>query len=80
MKNYILLKLYISILLFYLNKGESKDTNFRNYFHDDTRGCLFDMCGRKEDIIIFYHTNIDKYIMKNISRALGKTIAEVFEM
>jgi len=38
------------------------------------------MCGRKEDIIIFYHTNIDKYIMKNISRALGKTIAEVFEM
>ena len=45
-RNFLLLMLYESILIYY-----TKSHTIREIHHDDTRSCLFDMCGNKEDII-----------------------------
>ena len=50
LKNYILHEIYNSIVLFYMDSLSVEEAE--NFFHKDTRGCLFDMCGIKEDIII----------------------------
>jgi hypothetical protein len=45
-KNFLLLMIYVSIMIYY-----TKANVIREIHHDDTRSCLFDMCGNKEDII-----------------------------
>ena len=51
LKNYIQLILYKSVALSKLNIKHDAISVLKQ-FHDETRGCLFDMCGLKEDIII----------------------------
>jgi len=47
LNNYILLFIYISCTLYLLDIDDIECS-----FHDETRGCLFDTCGIKEDIIV----------------------------
>ncbi|MCL2753223.1 MAG: hypothetical protein FWE44_03645 [Defluviitaleaceae bacterium] len=47
--NYVLLILYKAVAL---SKIDTSSETIRGQFHDETRGCLFDMCGLKEDIIV----------------------------
>ena len=49
LRNYILLILYKAVVL---SKIGTTPEVIREQFHDETRGCLFDMCGLKEDIIV----------------------------
>ncbi|MDR0889283.1 MAG: hypothetical protein LBM28_01375 [Oscillospiraceae bacterium] len=45
-ENFFLIMIYMFIITYYI-EDDSGDT----LCHDDTRSCLFDMCGNKEDII-----------------------------
>ena len=51
LKNFILLQIYKIVILSKLQVGNDMDA-IRTHFHDETRSCLFDMCGLKEDIIM----------------------------
>jgi hypothetical protein len=51
LNNYVLLTIYISCTAF-LRVKNNENTVIENLFHDETRGCLFDMTGIKKDIIV----------------------------
>lgn len=51
LKNFILLQIYKIVILSKLDIGNGMEEILQHY-HDETRGCLFDMCGLKEDIVI----------------------------
>ena len=51
LKNFILLQIYTAVILSMPNIGNDMEA-LSPHFHDETRGCLFDMCGIKEDIIV----------------------------
>lgn len=50
LNNYVLLKIYISCTVFLRVKNNGKIL-VDDLFHDETRGCLFDMSGIKTDLI-----------------------------
>ena len=49
LKNYVLLNLCRAVTLFWLG---NRSLNTSGVFHHETRGCIFDMCGLKADIVI----------------------------
>lgn len=51
LKNFILLQIYLVVTFSKLSSDNAMES-LLEYFHDETRGCLFDMCGIKEDIIV----------------------------
>jgi len=50
LRNFVLFSIYRAVTLSLL--GKKNQTEVDDFCHDETRGCLFDMCGLKEDIII----------------------------
>lgn len=51
LNNYALVSIYIACTTFYQLEA-NRTVSVRSLFHDETRGCLFDMTGIKEDILL----------------------------
>ena len=73
LKNFIMLQIYKIVLLSKLDTGT--DINgILKHFHDETRGCLFDMCGLKEDIVV---SAVGPKICFQCEAKLGNTLLDV---
>ncbi len=59
LENVILRLLYVYSLVHHRYNGEiPKTENYSNFTHDDTRGCIYDMNGLKDDIVFSCHKPI----------------------
>jgi hypothetical protein len=56
-ENFVLRNIYV-LEAIYRQHGESLVNDDRSFVHDDTRGCLFDMNGWKENIVFSMHRPI----------------------
>ena len=52
LRNFIRLIICESVILHWLDIDGSNSNEYLSMHHDETRGCLFDMCGLKQDIIM----------------------------